>query len=41
MKKKLLGLILAMVILITYTVPSYAFSNNRDKMVKIETEDKI
>lgn len=46
MKKKLLGskllvLILAMVMIITYTVPSYAFSNNRDKMVKIETEDKI
>lgn len=30
MKKKLLGLILAMVMIITYTVPSYAFSNNRD-----------
>lgn len=27
--------------IITYTVPSYAFSNNRDKMVKIATEDKI
>lgn len=37
---KLLGLILAMVMIITYTVPSYAFSNNRDKMIKIETEDK-
>ena len=30
-----------MVMIITYTVPSYAFSNNRDKMVKIATEDKI
>lgn len=41
MKKKLLGLILAMVMIITSTIPSFAYSNNTEKMVKIETDNTV